>query len=127
MAAAVAGGSSNNNTFSATGTSVVATEKKVTTAGIPVINLVVTGTSLSGSAITLTVNGFDDSLAMFAINTYQVTGSYTPSSGAKAVSSVTGTGDITITAVSPYIQGSFSFYCTDGTEVTNGTFTVKAP
>ena len=127
MAASVQGGSSNNNTFSASGTSVTATEKTVTAAGISTINLVVTGTSLSGSIITLTINGFNDSLAVFGINSFQVIASYTPGTGQKSVGSVSGTGAITITAISPYIQGSFGYACTDGTEVSNGTFTVKAP
>ena len=36
-------------------------------------------------------------------------------------------GTVTVKSLSPYVEGTFSFVCTDSTKIENGSFSVKAP
>jgi hypothetical protein len=105
--------------FSASGSYIDATKTNGT--------LNITATTTSGSRITMTVPGYAATAGTLAINNIGVPvgATYDSLSGGTALLASSGT--VTFVTVSPYLEGTFSFVCSDSTKVTAGTFKIKAP
>jgi FlaG/FlaF family flagellin (archaellin) len=90
------------------------------------LNISAVGTSRS--KITLTVPSFSNAIGTVSINNIGLpAGASFDSVGNGANILLPTRGSITFTNVSAYIQGTYSFVCTDSTTITSGSFKVKAP
>lgn len=107
------------HTFSATGTSVSSSITNDT-------SLSFGGVSPSYESITLSVVNFKRTPATYVIDSsIKATVMYGSSAG--ALPKLSYNGSITFTSVSPNLEGTFHFVLSDSTNVTSGTFKVKAP
>ncbi len=107
--------------FSASGSLINATSTNGT--------LNITATTASKANITMTVPSFSGVAAgaTLAINSIGTVAGATYDSLGTGHALLASRGAVSFTSVSPYLEGTFSFVCSDSTAVTVGTFKIKAP
>ncbi|MFI5195633.1 MAG: hypothetical protein ACHQD8_00960 [Chitinophagales bacterium] len=105
--------------FSASGSNISVTKTNGT--------LIIFATATSKSKITITIPQFSATPGTMAINNIGLPACATYDSLGHGTALLASTGTITFTTVSPYLEGTFSFVCSDSTKITEGTFKTKAP
>jgi hypothetical protein len=79
------------------------------------------------STIAFTVPSFSNTVGALSINSIGLPAGASFDSLAGSAALIASTGTITFTSVSPYLEGTFSFVCSDSTKISGGTFKIKAP
>ena len=87
----------------------------------------ISATATSKSKITITIPSYAATLGTFAINDIGLPVGASYDSLGNGTLLLASTGTITFITVSPYLQGTFSFVCSDSTKITSGAFKTKAP
>ena len=105
--------------FSASGSNV--------TAGTTNGTLNISAATATNSKIMFSIPANGDTIGTLAVNYIGLPAGASYDSLASTSALLASTGTITFTAVSPYLEGTFSFTCTDSTKITSGAFKIKAP
>ena len=105
--------------FSASGSYIGATKTNGT--------LNISATTTSKAKITMTIPVFSPAGGTLAINYIGLPAGATYDSLGNGSALLASTGTVTFTAVTPYLEGTFSFVCSDSTKITSGVFKIKAP